>query len=302
METARPVLTADIPRDEHGRLAGYVPCIGCGYNLRGLRPEDLCPECAAPIARSTMSRRLSCAPPDWLSGLVRGMSWLMLGELIAYTWYFLHWLGWHPFSYQLIAFPALFICAVGIWLLTTPDPAALEHHLDAGSVLRGAVAAEFLLRLGTLPLWSWLGGMGSPQTMAAIAFYVIMATLGTTAYVAMFIYMRPLLMRVPSAKLVRRLGIVLVASIIVLLLGHTVYVLIWARALQPGGPPMTLLGLSRVSSGLMILVGFWRIWVWLGCRNALRRCLREAVTVWAAESSGGLGRHRHTPEDTPLDR
>lgn len=38
-------------------------CISCGYNLRGLTAEGVCPECAHPIARSITARSL-CGPAE----------------------------------------------------------------------------------------------------------------------------------------------------------------------------------------------------------------------------------------------
>ncbi len=48
-------------------IAGDVPCAGCGYNVRGLSPLGLCPECGFAISTSLPlyeARRASLAPPD----------------------------------------------------------------------------------------------------------------------------------------------------------------------------------------------------------------------------------------------
>ncbi len=44
--------TTPAPLDEAGRLALDLNCVTCGYNLRGLDPETICPECGIPVGRS----------------------------------------------------------------------------------------------------------------------------------------------------------------------------------------------------------------------------------------------------------
>ena len=66
-------------------------CTRCGYNLRGLTLDRLCPECAAPVARSIHGRLLKYADPDWMDRLRFGtvlMLWNLLIGLVtgvAYT-------------------------------------------------------------------------------------------------------------------------------------------------------------------------------------------------------------------------
>lgn len=47
-EGTRPVLVAD--------LTGNLPCIGCGYNLKGLSIRSLCPECGVAIRATILAR------------------------------------------------------------------------------------------------------------------------------------------------------------------------------------------------------------------------------------------------------
>ena len=42
------------------------PCPTCGYNLRGLKDENVCPECNAPVGQSLLGDRLEFANPRWL--------------------------------------------------------------------------------------------------------------------------------------------------------------------------------------------------------------------------------------------
>lgn len=51
-----------------------VPCIGCGYLLRGLPVDGVCPECTTAVRRSLQGDQLIYADPRWLRVLVFGQS------------------------------------------------------------------------------------------------------------------------------------------------------------------------------------------------------------------------------------
>lgn len=93
-----------IPAEAPGAAAGAilpdsdVPCVRCGYNLRGLQPEGHCPECgaaiepsvAAEVTRRSVERErarrrcvepLEAASPGWLLTLQRGCELCLLGVL-----------------------------------------------------------------------------------------------------------------------------------------------------------------------------------------------------------------------------
>src|SRR4051794_20030737 len=57
-----------------------VPCLKCGYNLRGLAASGLCPECAEPIARSLdVYRKLATMPQIvWARFVLAGLvAWIV---------------------------------------------------------------------------------------------------------------------------------------------------------------------------------------------------------------------------------
>ncbi len=54
-----------------------LKCIGCGYNLRGLTPEKVCPECATPIRQSLVRNLLRFADPSWLSKIRLGTALIL---------------------------------------------------------------------------------------------------------------------------------------------------------------------------------------------------------------------------------
>ena len=65
---------------------GEVLCVGCGYSLRGLNAEGVCPECGIPVERSLVDDRLANAEPSWLARICRGQAWLTVGaSTLAWT-------------------------------------------------------------------------------------------------------------------------------------------------------------------------------------------------------------------------
>lgn len=58
------------------------PCVGCGYNLRGLRSDGACPECGKPVADSLRGDLLRFAAPEYLASLHRGV-FLVVASIIA---------------------------------------------------------------------------------------------------------------------------------------------------------------------------------------------------------------------------
>jgi hypothetical protein len=65
--------------DDAGRLTADVPCLNCRYNLRGLAPEGVCPECGTPVFDKS---RLCFAAPTWLQRLNLGLMLLLVVLLL----------------------------------------------------------------------------------------------------------------------------------------------------------------------------------------------------------------------------
>lgn len=66
------------PPDDEGRLRATLRCIPCGYNLRGLALDGVCPECGTPVRQSLLRDDLRLADPVWLRKIQRGLLLLML--------------------------------------------------------------------------------------------------------------------------------------------------------------------------------------------------------------------------------
>jgi hypothetical protein len=66
-DAAAPVISCDLT------------CVGCGYNLRTLARDALCPECATPVEQSCRAPDLDAASPAWLRRIRRGYLLLFAG-------------------------------------------------------------------------------------------------------------------------------------------------------------------------------------------------------------------------------
>ena len=55
--------------DDHDRVAGDLPCVHCGYNLRTLASEGRCPECGHSVMESLRARYLWQSPPSWVENI-----------------------------------------------------------------------------------------------------------------------------------------------------------------------------------------------------------------------------------------
>lgn len=139
--------------DTHDIVSVDAPCTNCGYSLRGLPIDSVCPECARPVRRSLERRRLGLASPEYLRSLQSGSGLLLLGLVLAiafgaigalqYTT-----LGTFRYAVPLILWPSLDVfaamfVAIGIWKLTIDDPGLPPHDQARGNArtLRAAAIA-----------------------------------------------------------------------------------------------------------------------------------------------------------------
>lgn len=70
--------------DASGYLDEDRACARCGYNLRGLKQDSSCPECALHVRDSLMPENLCFADPRWLRTVCRGLG-LVAVALVAST-------------------------------------------------------------------------------------------------------------------------------------------------------------------------------------------------------------------------
>lgn len=142
-----------------------VPCLLCGYNLRGLRREGRCPECGTSIERSLHGNLLEYSNPHYLATLHRGLFLILaaiVGQLVLVgLWIVVAFFASasrataNPNVALVVSETAASVLSIvlslvllyGWWLLSAPDPAFLgvgEGTL-ARRIVRITVIAAALL-------------------------------------------------------------------------------------------------------------------------------------------------------------
>lgn len=211
---ARPIPTAALMLDASGRLETDVTCRKCGYNLRGLLPDGVCPECATAVGRSLHGDLLRFCDPDWVQKLASGMNWIVAGIVATVA---LSCAGgglagalsiWRPGDFVLPMIAAQFIGAmilfVGYWRVTSPDPGRVqtENQLAARRLVRGTQ----IISLATIPLTPVLG---ASSTLIRATITIARTIVWIVGLLALSIYARQLALRIPDDKLARSTRIVM---------------------------------------------------------------------------------------------
>ena len=125
-----------------------LPCRTCGYNLRTLATDGVCPECATPIAVSTRSELLREADPNWVRLIKLGCGWFCAGVVFK----FLAWAMHAAWCRMLFAPIGSALMLAGAWLFTIPDPGGLGENPNRGSLrtwARVMALANFPISLTT---------------------------------------------------------------------------------------------------------------------------------------------------------
>lgn len=147
-------------------------CIVCGYDLRASPPEGRCPECGAAVERSLHGDWLRYADQHWVQAVHRGLSWTWRGvaavliSMIALLAFVIGLAlidavssapipGWFEGTFIVIV-TILWLAggaslALGLWLLSTPEPRTADAEPLRPVMLR-------TLSLAILPvIILWLG-------------------------------------------------------------------------------------------------------------------------------------------------
>ncbi len=213
-----------------------IPCISCGYNLRGLYPDGRCPECGIPIERSMREDLLKLCDPTWVDRLRSGATWaywgliatvltLILGTVAAAAVGAFAAFGGAPGAPPPApgSFPLLTttitvaqwvfmgMMLLGVWKLTSPSPAE-AHQTEMARARKGcrfAVAVVLVAAVCSQAIQPL--AIGSHNALLVIGgifglINVVFFFVGTHYF---FSLMRYLAARVPSdpiAKATRRGG------------------------------------------------------------------------------------------------
>lgn len=191
-----------------GQIDEDLICVCCGYNLRGLDPGGLCPECGVAVKRSIQGNLLRYADPAWLARLIGGVHWMLAGTIAAVVLslggvFVAGIISGDTASARSDEVSGLILGAsfwlgmilglVGCWKLTSPDP--------------GRLAAEppWSARRATrwLPLFGLLG-LTTVALAPAVIYAAVISTMVTMVWcVVLLAYLRQLAGRIPDARLLR---------------------------------------------------------------------------------------------------
>ncbi|NLF31382.1 MAG: hypothetical protein GX591_10930 [Planctomycetes bacterium] len=198
-----------------------VPCIACGYDLRGLAPNDVCPECGTPVRDSLEGDFLPTAPPRYVRRLARGAILMLCGTLLTLAGILLAVGALVAYANLGIRLPAVpWIAALsalagclsdlcGAWLIGSRDPRHLWR--DGVFPLRRVVRGTALLA-PALEAWLALGAMAHPVGGRALAsapgpllpILVLLILVWLVGQFARLAWCRRLAMRIPDEALARQ--------------------------------------------------------------------------------------------------
>ena len=186
-----------ISSDDHADspISQDMPCVACGYNLRGLRTEGVCPECATPVSRSELGVLLRYSNPAWLRRLRLGallmmfnLGFLALGAIVSIAPRFL------DAGVDLVG-AGVGLC--GILLLTSPEPRS--SLTDSGGLLLRVV--RLCVIFGCLRALLGLIACSTPPNTILSASCRVLWAAWPVAYIGLMIHLRRLAGGIPSVEL-----------------------------------------------------------------------------------------------------
>lgn len=193
--------------DESGTIISDVACRRCGYNVRGLRADGLCPECGTPIGLSTHGDLLRYADPAWVEKLRLGIKYMLWGIVVSIVVGFLggwlaHATGGGKGVQQAIGLLGGLLGVYGAWLLTSPDPSRVgeDRYITARKFIRLGLIVG-LLNQGTMTAIYGIRGLSTLGVIALAVPAVLFGLVGVAAEFAKFLYLEKLADRVPDPKL-----------------------------------------------------------------------------------------------------
>ncbi len=291
-------------------------CVRCRYDLKGLSPDGLCPECGMSVERSLALDRLYLADPAWLARLARGQTLiagglcLLLSGMVLAVFSLVVRAGHGSTSTDPIVatmvlcsgmiLSAAALLATGVLLTTAQDPSmrGFERMFSARVLARAGLVAHvafigLAFAIDALPL-SFLTRV--PVRTVLLLLAVASATI---SIVSLLKWIGSRAMLIPARKLGRRAygaGAEMAWALPLFLGGLVVAAAPVRRLAAPGSsldvdPLNLVLGCSSPCAGFVLLLLLARfLAVVFGCQRAFRSCYKQAR---------GLARSEPTAEDRP---
>jgi hypothetical protein len=201
----------DLSRDD-------VPCLNCGYNLRGLPSDGACPECGAPVQRSLQGNLLIYSSAGYLAALHRGLICIISAVLaqIGLTVVLVigvilsaavsqSWQGQIQIWVNVISIPIAALSLYGWWLFSAPDPAVIGG--DTGGrprqIIRITVIVVAICTLMSLSAFATREQSIQAEVLNGAA-ALIMSVAGIAQFFASMMYIKWLAPRLPDKALAAR--------------------------------------------------------------------------------------------------
>jgi len=289
-------------------------CARCGYNLRGLRADGLCPECAAPIEHSLQGNMLKFADAAWLQKVKRGIALKLWNVLFAVAGGFTGAIigalapGVAPLVILVLSIMGAALGIAAAWLLTAPepniavaeDPMSLRRVVRACSVIGGLGGlVQQAVSPGTMPTTRMTAASAVPPASLAVATMIVAGVMGIAGIVAMFgefVYLRRFARRVPDKKLEHSTTVVMwgvCASSVAVAIAGVIAAVAYLPALGAAGAtgttpsppigPMAAMGVFGCVGGLGFLVfGIWNLALLLQYHARFKEAAASSLTAGVA--------------------
>ena len=277
--------------DDQGRiLDDDLTCLSCGYNVRGLAPDGICPECGTDTGRSIHGDHLRFCDPHWVGRLALSAQFIIAALLV----YFLlgcccggcglpNNMGQASIATSVALVIAAALRFIGYWFLTTPDPSksGSDGSLDVRRVARAAGFVQFPVAL-ILPHTSIFGHMPT-----AVGLTAANVAIGLVALLAIFIYARRLAVRIPDRQLASQTRLVMRGLAASYLLVGAVTVAVTAVLGGTGAPTPNPPGIALAFAAVLavaVLVFFgWALLLADTYLKALNVAALQARLNWALD-------------------
>jgi hypothetical protein len=258
-----------------------LPCRTCGYNLRGLSPRGVCPECQTPVDRALHGDLLRYSDPRWVRSLARGMRMLnaavALTLILVITMMVLQPLRERVWLMMSLALGLGALAVAGVWLATQRDPAAIEREpaLSWRRTLRIAMIVAVTLEAFDDLLINSLAGVRPARTS--------MMLLGTLAWIVVIIaalqHAAALARRIPHRDLVSQTRGVMWGLILSYGGASVIIALIYSHAQLPEALTVVF-GLSCTIVVACIMFTLWTLALVSRHAQALSAAASEAELTW----------------------
>ncbi|MCA9294921.1 MAG: hypothetical protein KC983_00355, partial [Phycisphaerales bacterium] len=198
-----------------------VPCVSCGYSLKGLDESGVCPECGTAIEKSLTGDALVHADARWLRTLYLGQTMIAQGPIVIVMLLTLGIalmivrlavagrtsvnLAWLDDVYTILEWlrtASLLIVAIGCMLITAQDPRDREREplWSMRTIARWGMIATVGVIIGRIGYREFGPAIGVPQmTYGVIA--IIEVAVMTVAVVGVLRWIGRLARRTPTTSL-----------------------------------------------------------------------------------------------------